>query len=163
MSKISIARRRIELRNRHRLPEPWDSHSERRQSFSLVGGSALREAHDSGLDDRALAFPIDETDARLIESLAPHLAQADQQVNATLHREGTLLVLRIQPPALAKRLIACDQVSEMLGMSRSYVYHLVRDGKLPAYRIGRNLRFDPADVFAFLSMCLNGSGGMPCI
>lgn len=163
MSKISIARRRIELKSRHELPESPDAHIERRQSFSLVGRSPVMKSVESEPDDTALAFPIPEADARLIASLAPHLSQSDQPINATLHREGAFLILKIQPSAVEKKLLSCDQVSEMLGMSRSYVYHLVRDGRLPAYRIGRILRFDPSDVFAFLSMCLHSQRGMPCI
>lgn len=163
MSKISIARRRIELKNRHELPAPLDTHFERRRSLSLVGANSIGKSVEHVPEDKALAFPIPDADAHLIESLAPHLAQSDQPINATLHREGTFLILKIQPPAIAKKLLSCEQVSEMLGMSRSYVYHLVREGKLPAYRIGRILRFDPADVFAFLAMCMGGSPEMPCI
>lgn len=162
MSKISIARRRLEVNSRHALPRLTQDHFDRRQSLSLVGRDSKVKPVDREADDRALAFPIPSSDAQLIESLAPHLSQLDQPINATLHREGAVLILRIQPPSTAKKLISCDQVSEMLGMSRSSVYRLVRNGRLPAYRIGRILRFDPADVFAFLTMCLRGPRGMPC-
>ncbi len=162
MSKISIARRRLEVNSRHEPAGLAEDHLDRRQSFSLVGRNSAVELIDRERDDRALAFPIPVSDALLIESLAPHLSRLDQPIHATLHREGAVLVLKIQPPAEAKKLISCEQVSDMLGLSRSSVYRMVRDGKLPAYRIGRILRFDTSDVFSFLTMCLPGSGGMSC-
>jgi excisionase family DNA binding protein len=162
MSKISIARRRLEVSNRHEVARLAEDHFERRQSFSVVGRSTEAKPIDREEDHRALAFPIPASDARLIERLAPHLSREDQPINATLRREGALLVLKIQPPAAGKKLVSCEQVSEMLGVSRSSVYRLVRDGRLPAYRIGRTLRFDTADVFSFLTRCLAGSRGMSC-
>ncbi|MEJ2082893.1 MAG: helix-turn-helix domain-containing protein [Acidobacteriota bacterium] len=162
MPKISIARRRLEVNNRQELPDLSQRQYERRHSFSLVGRDPTARSIDQQADDRALAFPIPDSDARLIESLAPHISRLDQPINATLHREGAVLVLRIQPPAVAKKLISCEQVSEMLGVSRSSVYRLVRNGKLPTYRIGRALRFDPSDVFAFLTMCLRDQRGISC-
>jgi len=40
-------------------------------------------------------------------------------------------------------------VATMLGISRTLVYDLARRGKLPSYRFGDAIRFEPADVQAF--------------
>ena len=98
MTKISIARRRLELQNRaasfssgmglfHTSP------------LSLVSTTALPE-EEGGSESRTLAFPIPETDARLIESLARENEHGRKELTATLQREGTILVMRIQPPSV---------------------------------------------------------------
>jgi len=98
----------------------------------------------------------------MIESLSRENQPGRRELSATLKREGTLLVMRIQPPSENRKLISCETVSEMLGMSRAYVYQLAREGKLPTYRIGRVVRFDPLDVFNFMAKCLDRSGKPSC-
>lgn len=47
-------------------------------------------------------------------------------------------------------LIRVEAVAQVLGLSRPMIYKLVNTGELPTVRIGKTLRFDPADVAAFI-------------
>ena len=49
------------------------------------------------------------------------------------------------------RLLRAEQVAEMLGCSKWFVYALAQDGKLPSINIGRAVRFDPKDVMEFVN------------
>ena len=48
-----------------------------------------------------------------------------------------------------------EQVAEILKISRSQTYELVRHGKLRAVRMGRLVRFRMQDVQAYIEECLN--------
>lgn len=52
--------------------------------------------------------------------------------------------------ALAEPLLSAEQVAELLGVSERYVWRLGRDGELPRVNVGRYVRFDPADLRAFI-------------
>jgi excisionase family DNA binding protein len=48
-------------------------------------------------------------------------------------------------------LLSVNEVAGLLGVTRGTIYRrLIRDGELPAYRVGERLRFRPADVDAYL-------------
>ena len=47
------------------------------------------------------------------------------------------------------RLWTSHQVARHLGLSPNTVRRWVAEGRLPAYRVGRVLRFDPADLDKF--------------
>ena len=42
------------------------------------------------------------------------------------------------------------QVAELLGVSAKHIYELAAQGKLPAFRVGKAVRFDPQDVADWL-------------
>ena len=48
------------------------------------------------------------------------------------------------------RLLDPREVSEILHLSRSYVYQLVRSGRLDAVRLGRAVRVHPRDLEAYM-------------
>jgi excisionase family DNA binding protein len=48
------------------------------------------------------------------------------------------------------RLLSIHELAELLGISRPTVYALVRRGQLVPIRVGERMRFDPADVRAYL-------------
>jgi excisionase family DNA binding protein len=53
----------------------------------------------------------------------------------------------------ATRLLSVRQVAERLGLSRSQVYRMVGDGRLPAVQLGdrgASLRIDEAELRAWL-------------
>jgi excisionase family DNA binding protein len=50
----------------------------------------------------------------------------------------------------AGRLMSADDVAKVLGESRRRVYELRDSHGLGAYRVGRRIRFDPAEVAAWL-------------
>ena len=52
-----------------------------------------------------------------------------------------------------------EKVAEWLSVPKLRVYELVRVGHLPAVRLGRQIRFDPAKIRAFIEAGgTNGNG-----
>jgi hypothetical protein len=60
-------------------------------------------------------------------------------------------------------LIRAKQVQKLLALgSVQRVYALAREGIIPSIRLGRSIRFDPAQIAAFIAnggKALNGPGG----
>jgi excisionase family DNA binding protein len=52
----------------------------------------------------------------------------------------------LSPP----RLLEVAQVAHRLNMGEAFVRRLIRAGKLPAHRIGKQLRVDPVDLQAYI-------------
>jgi excisionase family DNA binding protein len=52
--------------------------------------------------------------------------------------------------AAADRLMTVEDLCAYLGVSKDFIYDQVRDGRLLAIRIARQLRFRPSDVDAFV-------------
>ena len=50
-------------------------------------------------------------------------------------------------------MIAAAEAARMLGVSARMVYDLFNRGALPGFRIGRAVRFDPADVETYRQSC----------
>lgn len=50
----------------------------------------------------------------------------------------------------AERLLEVAHVAHRLNVSQEYVRRLVRRGKLPAIRLERRIRIEPADLDAFI-------------
>lgn len=51
----------------------------------------------------------------------------------------------------ADRLLTAEQVAERLSVSERYVWRLGREGELPRVQVGKYVRFDPADITAFIA------------
>jgi excisionase family DNA binding protein len=47
-------------------------------------------------------------------------------------------------------LVVAEVLAERYAISPRTVYRLAADGTIPSYRVGRQLRFDPAEVLAAL-------------
>lgn len=59
---------------------------------------------------------------------------------------------RTAPPHLSMNpLLTPNDVCELLGLSRAFVYKAAKKGSLPCVRFGRAVRFDPADVSAYFA------------
>lgn len=43
-----------------------------------------------------------------------------------------------------------DQLAEYLGTGRRFIYRLTHERRIRFHRVGKQLRFDPADVAAYL-------------
>jgi excisionase family DNA binding protein len=56
-------------------------------------------------------------------------------------------------------LLTIGEVAAELRIGKPSTYRLVADGKLNAYRIGRRLRFTPADVQTYLDGQRTGTKG----
>ena len=62
-----------------------------------------------------------------------------------------------------KKYFSLDEIADQLGVNYQLVYRLVREGKLPAIRLGRVYRIDPDDLDAYLSRSKTtsmGAGGV---
>lgn len=46
--------------------------------------------------------------------------------------------------------ITVPEVAKMLRLSRQTIYNFVRDGKIPAFKIGTKVRFHRADIEAMM-------------
>lgn len=53
-------------------------------------------------------------------------------------------------PVALPRLLTAPQVAASLGLAVPRVYELAREGNLPVVRLGRSMRFHPAQVAAFI-------------
>lgn len=156
LGKISIARRRLDVRNGN---SPFDGTRFRSsETFRTPRRSAGSRAVTADQGTEGLVFHISELQAQRLEAMAMPAHDGRGFLTASVQREGPVLILRIESPIHSRRLLNCSQVAEMLGMSRRFVYHQAREMKLPAYRFGRVLRFDPRDVIQFLAGCLDGGG-----
>lgn len=54
---------------------------------------------------------------------------------------------------MTDRLLDAQEVAERLGVPTSWVRESVRSGAIPHVRLGRYVRFDLADVEAWLEQC----------
>jgi excisionase family DNA binding protein len=50
-----------------------------------------------------------------------------------------------------QRLLTADEVADILGMGRDWVYAEVRAGRLPHVKLGRYVRFREASITAWLA------------
>ena len=62
---------------------------------------------------------------------------------------------------IVKRLLKYPDVERRLGVTQRTISKLIKTGGLPAIRFGRSVRFDEADLQAFVerSKCHAASGG----
>lgn len=57
-----------------------------------------------------------------------------------------------------KSYLTLEEVAELLGVNYQLIYRLVRDGKLPAIRLGRIYRIDRADLTDYLALMKQRTG-----
>jgi excisionase family DNA binding protein len=60
-------------------------------------------------------------------------------------------------PARREALIDIAAVADRLGVSVRYVRRLVDEDRIPYYKFGRPLRFDPAEIDAWLEQARRGA------
>jgi excisionase family DNA binding protein len=64
---------------------------------------------------------------------------------------GTMNASKVTPLADSlSPLLSINQVARLLGISRKTLYALIRRGDLLPIRVGERLRFDQADIRAYL-------------
>ena len=56
------------------------------------------------------------------------------------------------------RLLDAKDVAKLLNVPASWVLEHARAGTIPCIRLGRYVRFDGADVFAWVESCRSGGG-----
>ncbi len=59
------------------------------------------------------------------------------------------------------RFLTPEEAADMLRVTRTTIYTLVRTGELPASRIGRQIRIEPDDLRAYLKRPLGGDPMRP--
>jgi excisionase family DNA binding protein len=56
----------------------------------------------------------------------------------------------MRSPFSEARLLTVNEVADLLRVSRMTVYRLIKDGEMPAFRVGRSYRLRDEDVQAYL-------------
>ena len=54
---------------------------------------------------------------------------------------------------MVNRLLKGNQVAELLNVSRSQAYRMMRNGEIPTIRFGKLIRVNPEDLDSFLEQC----------
>lgn len=54
-------------------------------------------------------------------------------------------------PTMPELLLPIDEAADRIGMSVRHLRRLVSDRRIRHYRLGRSLRFDPADLAAYVA------------
>jgi excisionase family DNA binding protein len=49
-----------------------------------------------------------------------------------------------------QKALTVREVVELLGVSKTHVYEMVADGRLPSFRLGRSIRIDASDIAELL-------------
>jgi excisionase family DNA binding protein len=147
MQKISIARRRIELKRPTDFGVPL-AHQDR----GTTSAQAVPSEETSPVDGSRtqFSFPLNHEQSSQFSSL---VTSEKEPLLGVLKREnsGVFVLTLKRQQGLCHRLLTAREVSEMLGLSLSSIYRLVKSGRLMAYRINRLLRFDPDCIMDFLS------------
>ena len=103
----------------------------------------------------------------LIEALQEKLDTADYSMDKqTLKHTIKMLKFheeRIQTlEALNERLLMreksmwnLEEVAEYLGVTNQTVYNMIRDGRIKAYKVGREWRFHPSDIESHIMLGCN--------
>ena len=55
----------------------------------------------------------------------------------------------MKPSEPDNRLVGIDEACKILRRSKSTIYHMVRDGILPHYKVGKMLEFRPSELIAW--------------
>ena len=81
-----------------------------------------------------------------------HQTPAPREISAltSVLKKGSSLVFNLNRPDIDMKMLASEDLSDILAISRSTVYRLARKGVLKSHRIGRRLRFDLEEVMSFL-------------
>jgi excisionase family DNA binding protein len=61
----------------------------------------------------------------------------------------------------SEMLVDCAEAQRILGMRKTFVYDLAAQGRLPAYRFGRMVRFKRSDLVVFRESHRLGGGVAP--
>ena len=163
--KVSLVTRRWELRARReqtaRLSPAYPPRTPAEASCP-TGGTRGRIPVPPSLADHpwstTITLPLESEAVKQLQRFASvpinHTNLAAQLVweDSVLH-----IRLTLEPPR--RRLIDATQVAEILGVSRSSVYRLAARRELPAYHLGRLLRFDAAEVLRYLASLHDFPGG----
>jgi excisionase family DNA binding protein len=63
------------------------------------------------------------------------------------------------PPPEFSGLLSTAEVANVLGVAKRHIYRLVSEDRIPYLKWGRLLRFDPAEIAAWLEGFRRSAGG----
>jgi excisionase family DNA binding protein len=69
-----------------------------------------------------------------------------QHCSALLSIAQDLISTLMRRNIMEKQWLTVAEAAEFLRLGRSTVYRLLREGKLPAHKVGRTWRFDPEEL-----------------
>jgi len=55
------------------------------------------------------------------------------------------------------KLLKSEEIAQLLGVSKSFAYKLIRQGMVPSVRMGRSVRVRQEDLDIFISSSVQGS------
>src|SRR5919202_1497652 len=79
------------------------------------------------------------------QSMEDFSLQVDKTTQGTLH-EGVSEPIFTQ----SLRLLSIPEVSEVLGMGRSWVYQQIRSGEMPSIQLGGSIKVRPEDLQEYI-------------
>ena len=84
-----------------------------------------------------LRHALEETESILLESDGTFFEEEKQQVRQTQERRG-------------QDLFSVMEVCQELGMSKTWVHHLIKSGEIPSIRLGNNIKVRRTDLEEYL-------------
>jgi len=91
-------------------------------------------------------MPYAQSLARWRTLLHVHAMSHFQAILLLQASEGEEILMRLLP----NNLVDVRALSEMLSVKQGTIYKWVAEGRIPYYRLGRLVRFDPAEVMAWV-------------
>lgn len=154
MSKVSIARRRIDVQS------ATDSFQQNfiatNRAFSTPPVRLVSESDTpapAAPERCTLAVPLSTEQNAALQSMAK--SQEVTPVAGQILPRAGLIILEISPShELPDKMLDTNEVAVLLGISRSGVYRLVNNGELVGHRVGHIYRFTREDVQNFLDRSL---------
>ena len=64
----------------------------------------------------------------------------------------------VRQPFTEARLLTVNEVADLLRVSRMTVYRLIKEGDVPAFKVGRGYRLREEDVHSYLNERLTEAG-----
>lgn len=90
------------------------------------------------MDDQKLSF---DSLPQMVSSLINEVRDLRDTVKEFVSNNG-----KAEPD---NRLVGIDEACKILRRKKSTIYHMVRDGILPHYKVGKMLEFRPAELIAW--------------
>ena len=117
-----------------------------RESNTICEREAITNVHDMELAVAGLCALARIITRAVLKEIPPSPAEA-QAPRPEMER-----IPQESRTSGSDRLITAEQLADKLSMPISSIYRLAREGKLPAIRLGRLLRFEPTLVSEVLEM-----------
>ncbi|UCF36714.1 MAG: helix-turn-helix domain-containing protein [Acidobacteriota bacterium] len=155
MAKVNIVKRRLDLRQSHDLTVA-EARARQRGTDAPIPVIETKEPRTS----TDLVFPLNPKQKHDLYRISKPGTGVELAAQLRQGADGILVLKIEQSPPETRKLLNSEEVSQLLGVSRSCVYRLVKEARLEALRIGRLLRFAPDEVNRFLLCCVGTEKGL---